>query len=167
MSMSISPCRKPARQLYSDNPKSSPYFEGAWGHWIGPHQCHGLSLRISNTSQTAWPPHPECTAPHFWHAFLLHLSGWGGSASDGECTMMLLVMTWASQRVSTTLQMQVSPLWLHCWCHFGVSAIISESGRSVYGGGVHSLLWSCKNTDYATVPATYKDLYICATHKGL
>src|SRR5882724_12160372 len=62
--------------------------------------------------------------------------------------------------------MQAIPSVMHCWCHFGVSTIISESGRNLaYGEGSLGFTLELQHTDYATVLQHPRNCTICTTHK--
>src|SRR5882672_2345135 len=62
--------------------------------------------------------------------------------------------------------MQGIPSVMHCLCHSGVSAIISESGRNLgYSEGSLCFTLEWPQTDYATVLQHTRNCTICATHK--
>src|SRR5882724_11889326 len=90
-----------------------------------------FSSRSSSLLQLQGSPHPECTdCHHFDMHFSYILSGWEGSASDGGVYHDAQVHDLSIPVGKYYLAMMAIPSVMHCWCHFGVSTIISESERS-------------------------------------
>src|SRR5882724_3671909 len=81
--------------------------------------------------------------------FCYILSGWEGSAADGGVYHDAWVNDWSIPEGKYYPKMQVIPSVMHCWCHFGESTIISESGRNLaYSEGSHGFTLELPHTDY-------------------